>query len=306
VAAAAGVAVIAGLGGFAQALLQAAVVPDPDLLVRMGVAALGAGAGIAVPVGVLAGVATGARRMREEGAVLALSAAGAGPAAILPAVVVVAAIGAGAWAGVGHFGEPAARAGLREARVAAAARVRPLEGRTLRVGPWAVAVDGGVLHFAGDEWIGTATSWALSPAQAGVVAVLGGVEARSADARVRMATLEVPLPVSHGGKVSPAERTTPDLARQIAVSAELGRDRYERWILWKRTLLPACLLPLAAAAAALGLGRLPIVAAVGAIAGTWWGVVRVCDQSIGALGPAGAAAVVLGMALAWAGAAWRR
>lgn len=298
---------VGGLGGFAQALLTASVVPDGDLLLRMGAAAVGASAGLALPIGALAGIAGGLRRLADDGAWLGLRCAGLGGRALVAPVGVLLAAAAGVWLGVTHVGEPAARAAMREARVTAAVRVRPEEGRALRVGGWTVAVEDGVLHFAGGDIVGLAHAWALSPAETGVIVHLDDGTLRTPTSTVQFGAIDAPLSLGDDRKVHPSERSSPDLARQVAVSAALGRDAYERWILWKRTLLPFCLVPIGLAAVPLALGRRSAVAViVGAQVFSLWGLVRLADQGIGALGPVGAAAIVGGAALVWPVATWSR
>ncbi|MDP2314925.1 MAG: hypothetical protein Q8P41_18645 [Pseudomonadota bacterium] len=301
--------IVVAMGGLGQALLTSAVVPDLDLLARMAGGAAGLGASLALPLGALGGVAAGLRRLAEERAWLGLRALGVGGLATAGPVAVFLAGVAGAWLVVTHAVEPASRTGLREARIAAAVRVVPVEGRVVRLGGWSATVDGGVLHFAGDEWLGRARGWAIEPASTGVVVRLEDGELRSADGgtRARFETLAMPVALAGtAGKVHASERTTPDLRRQLAVSAALGRDAYERWILWKRTLLPLCLVPLGLAAVPLALhGRRPLVGIVGAQVVTLWGVVRLCDQAIDAVGLPGAAAITVLAALAWVGLAWR-
>jgi lipopolysaccharide export LptBFGC system permease protein LptF len=303
--------IVAALGGLGQALLLSAVVPDLDLLGRMALASVGTALGLALPVGGLAGVAGGMRRLRDEGAWLGLRSLGvSGFAVAVPTAAFLLCVTL-LWLGISHVAEPEARAALREARVDAAVRVVPVEGRTVRVGTWAAAVEGGVLHFAGGEWLGTARSWAVRPGLTGVVVHLADGELRAADGavRARFTTLDMPVALAGtAGKVHVSERTTPELLRQIAVSAALGRDAYERWILWKRTLLPVCLLPIGLAAVPLGLvrrRRWPLVVVVGAQVLTLWGVVRVADQWVGSFGVGGAAGVTLGAAVVWLVAAWR-
>ncbi len=300
--------IVVAIGGLGQAVLTSAVVPDLDLLGRMALGAGGAAAGLAVPLGALAGVAAGARRLSEEGAWLGLRSLGVGGRALAGPVAVVLVAATAAWLGVTHWAEPAARALVRDARVAAAVRVSPAEGRTVHIGSWAAAVDDGVLHFAGGDWIGRAQAWAIRPALTGVVVELRDGELRSADGgtRARFVSLDMPVALAGtAGKVHASERTTPDLRRQVALSATLGRDAYERWILWKRTLLPLCLVPLGLAALPLGLGRRwPVPGIVAAQALTLWGVVRVADQSVQAQGPTVAAFTTFAVAAAWLVGVW--
>ncbi|MES2640276.1 MAG: hypothetical protein V4850_12355 [Myxococcota bacterium] len=301
--------IVVAVGGLGQALLTSAVVPDPDLLLRMGAGALGVGAAVAVPLGALGGVAAGLGGMAEERAWLGLRTLGVGGRAVAAPIALFLVVVMATWLAITHAVEPGARAWIRDARIAAAVRVVPVEGRVVQLGGWAAAVEGGVLHFAGGEWLGFARTWEIRPALTGVVVALGSGEVRSTDglSRARFATLEMPVPMTGtAGKVHAAERTTPDLRRQLTVSAALGRDAYERWILWKRTLLPLCLLPLGLATVPLALDRRwPVLAIVGAQVVTLWGVVRVADQWVGAVGLPGAAAATFAVALAWCVLAWR-
>lgn len=298
--------VLLGIGTLAQALLQSAVVPDPDLLLRMAAASIGIAAPLAVLVGAIAGAAAGGRALRDDGAVLAISSLGVSPWR-LHAV----AAGFGAAAAIGllvsnHVAEPLARATFRDAKVQAAVRVDPVEGRTLQLGTWAVAVEGGRLHFAGDGGIGSAERWVLEPARAGLVARLAGVVVRAPDRAWTAAADALVLPVvlpGTSGKVHVTERLTPDLVSQLR--AHPG-DRYEEWILWKRSVLPAALVLMVLGAFGFGVGRrLPVPGAVGIAAIGLWAVVRVCDQAIGGLGVSTATAIVMAVAGIWATAGTR-
>ncbi len=301
--------IVVALGGLGQALLTSAVVPDLDLLARMGAGALGVGASLAVPLGALGGVAAGLRRLAEERAWLGLRSLGVGGRTTAMPIALFLLAAAGAWLGITHTIEPGARAMVRDARIAAAVRVVPVEGRVVRLGGWTAAVEGGVLHFAGADWLGRAHAWGIRPALTGVVVDLVDGEVWSADGltRARFATLAMPVPLAgSAGKVHASERATPDLRRQLAVSAALGRDTYERWILWKRTLLPLCMVLLGLAAVPLSLARRwPLVGIVGAQTVSLWGVVRVADQWVGTLGLVGAAVVTFAAALAWLLVTWR-
>lgn len=290
-----------GIGTVAQALLQSAVVPDPDLLARMAAASIGIAAPLAVLVGAIAGAAAGGRALADDGAVLAAATFGVSPWRMHGVAGVFGAGAAALLLAANHLAEPLARATFRDARVQAAVRVDPVEGRTLQLGDWAVAVEAGRLHFAGRGGIGSAERWALEPARAGLVARLDRVVVRAPDRAWMAAADRLVVPVvlpGTSGKVHVTERLTPDLAAQLR---EHPGDRYEEWILWKRTVLPAALLPLVVGAFGLGAGRrLPVPGVVGIAAVGVWALVRVCDQAIGGLGVQLAAAVVLAAASAWA------
>lgn len=301
---------LVALGGLGQALLTSAVVPDLDLLGRMALASGGAAAGLAVPIGMLGGVLAGTRRLAEEGAWLGLRSLGVGGRSVAAQVGVLACVGAALWLLVGHVVEPGSRRVLREARVAAAARVRPVEGQPVTLGTWTAVVEADRLHFAGGDWIGTARGWETTPAATGVVVHLTDGDLVRADGtgRARFATLDMPIGVAGtSGKIHASERTTADLRRQIAVSAALGRDLYERWILWKRSVLPACLLVLAVGAVPMGLsGRRSVVGLTGGMIVSLWGAVRVADQALVSLGLYGASALVVVSAVCWVAAGWWR
>jgi lipopolysaccharide export LptBFGC system permease protein LptF len=297
------------LGGLGQALLVSAVVPDLDLLARMLAAAAGAGSGLALTAAVLGSVAAGARRLADDGGWVALRAMGAGGRSLLGPVLVLLLVGAGGTLLLAHLGEPAARAALRDARVTAAARIRPVEGRTVRLGDWAATLDGTRLRFAAGEWLGFAERWEIRPALAGVVVALedGEVVGTDGATRARFDTLELPVPLgAAAGRPHISERTTPDLTRSWA-STPRPPGRYERWILWKRTILPLCLPLFALALLPLGLGRRwPPLALAGAQLLSMWAVVRLADAWSRQVGPEGAAALTVGVALAWPAVAWAR
>ena len=310
------VSVLGGLGTFAQAILLSPVMPDLDLCARLAGAATLATFSVAIPVGVLAGLHAGLRRLRDEGSWLALGTFGVSGRALAAPVLLWALVGGGAWALVSHEGEPRARAWLRDLRVDAAVRVRPQFEEAVRLGEWSVATAGDTLVFAGADHVGTATRWRLDPAANAVVATLEDVELRDwrGGGHAHIDRVVMPFGLSSAGaKIHASERTTPDLVHQIALSDTLGRGGYERWLLWKRTILPLCILPLALAALPLSLGArrpsarvAPVAILVGAEVLSVWGVVRVVDQRIESLDLATAAAIVLVVASAWPLLAWSR
>lgn len=295
------------LGTLTQALLQGAVVPDLDLVGRMGLAALGIAAPLATVVGGVTGAAVAGERLRAEGAWLAMRSLGVRPARLAGEAAVLG-LATALLVAVGMHGvEPRARALLRDARVAAIVRVDPVQGRTVRLGSWSVAVDQGRLHFVGSGAVGSAARWRLVPADAGVVAELEEVRVRDPDRAWSAAAATVSLPVrlpGTSGKVHVSERDSPDLAAWLRLHPG---DVYERWILWKRSLIPVAAGAVAVAAMGLCLGRgLAVAGAAGGLAFGLWALIRICDGAIRELGAAGATAVVLGLVGTATLSAWRR
>lgn len=310
------VAVLGGLGTFAQAILLTPVIPDLDLCLRLAGAATLATTSIAIPVGLLAGTYAGLRRLRDQGSWLALGTFGVSGRALSGPVLALALLGAVAWGWASHEAEPRARAWLRDLRVDAAVRVRPQAEQAVRLGDWNVATAGDSLVFAGADHVGTAARWRLDPAANAVVATLEDVDLRDwrGGGGAHIDRVVMPFGLSSAGaKIHASERTTPDLLRQLALSDALGRGDYERWLLWKRTLLPLCLVPLMLAALPLGLGSrklgrrtLPVSALVTVQILSVWGTVRILDQRLAALDLTAAAAIVLTVAAAWPLVAWAR
>lgn len=303
---------LGGLGTFAQAVLTLALIPDPRALVCLGGASILAALGIAVPAAALAGLCAGARRLAEDGAWLGLGTLGVAGRHLLPGTLVWSLAAGLAWGAVTHLVEPRARATLRDGRAEAAAQFAPLPARTLALGPWAVALDGERLRFAGGDWRGSATAWRLDAAKGAVVARLEGVEAVDlAGRRVTATRVEVAIPVDGGGGRHVSELGTAELRARIAASPSAERSTYERWILLKRSLLPALLAGFAPGGLALGLGprrpaatRAPVGLVVGAQALALWGTMRACDQAIAGLGPTLAGSLLAGVALAWTLLPW--
>lgn len=294
------------LAGLGQVLLASSVAPPPGLLLRLLLGVAGSIAPLALAVGALAGVAGGVARLREENALLALAATGLSETkiALLAAVLLIPV--ALAHAGLGHFAEPLARASVRDTRAATAAAITPRANRPVRVGPWWAAVEGAELVFTDGVATGRAARWALSARQGGVFVELEGTELRMASGeRIRAEHVAVPIPIANRGKVHVSERTTPDLVRQLAISASLGRDGLERWLLWKRSLLAALLVPLGVAAAGLARRRAPGLVVGSMLVGAWVAV-RLCDAAIEQMGAPIAAITLMGGAVLLSGWAWRR
>lgn len=303
---------LAGLGTFAQAVLTLALVPDPRALVLLGGASAMAALGIAVPAAALAGLCAGARRLAEDGAWLGLGTLGVAGRHLLPGALAWALLAGLAWGAVTHLVEPRARATLRDGRAEAAARFAPLPARTVALGPYAVALDGERLVFAVGDWRGSAAGWRLDAAEGAVVARLDGVEAVDlAGRRVTATRMAVPIPVGGGGGRHVSELGTAELRARIAASPSAERSTYERWILLKRSLLPALLAGFVPGGLALALGarraaaaRAPLALVVGGQALALWGTMRACDQAIAGLGPALAGSLLAAVALAWALLPW--
>ncbi|MSQ01402.1 MAG: hypothetical protein EXR71_05850 [Myxococcales bacterium] len=295
-----------GLGSLAQALLILSVAPGPALLLRLAAGVFGSVLPVALGVGVVAGVAGGMARLRDERALTALAAMGLAPWRLALFCGLIAVPGAAVQAGLTHFGEPWARALVRDARVEVATSIRPVGAHPVRVGGWWMAEVGESLAFTDGRIAGVAARWALSGRQGGVLAELHGVDlALAGGARLRAESLSLPLALDGRARVHIFERTTPDLLRQLRQSAALARDGYERWTLWKRSLLPLILPALAAAAAGFsqrwGEGRV-----VGALVLGTWVLFRLLDTQLQLVGLVGGAAVVLSGALGTVLWAWRR
>jgi len=80
----------------------------------------------------------------------------------------------------------------------------------------------------------------------------------------------------------------------------------ERMILYKRSTLPLSLPLLAVLGLPLGGRGLRPASAVVAVTLSWWAATRICDQSVGSLGPIWAASLPLiglsiGVIVAWVG-----
>jgi lipopolysaccharide export LptBFGC system permease protein LptF len=298
-----GLLTLAGLG---QALLATSATPPPALLLRLTLAAAGSVASLALGVAALAGAASAAARLAEDRALIGLSTLGVRGSALAPLFVVFALPFAAGQLALHHAGEPLARAALRDARAETVASVRPRDHEAVRLGAWWVARAGDGLAFTDGAMTGVARSASLEPRAGGVLATLGDVELRFADGTAAHTDrAELPVPVAGRGKPHPSERTTPDLQRQIATSATLGRDTYERWLLWKRTLLPAALLALTAAAGGLA-RRWPAGPVTGALLAGAWVLARLLDTAVLTVGVPLASVLFVAPMLALSVGSWRR
>lgn len=300
------VLLLGGLGTFAQIILSASVMPGPLLLGQLALCAFACALPLCLPIASLLGVLSGLRRLQLEGAWLGLrglgysglQAAGATLPLLLPLCLLS--------LGMGHLGEPLARAALRDARVAAAAQWVPIPGQTLHLGPWATALDGGRLHFAGQGIVGAAPEWELIPHLSGIEVILSHGELHAIDgsyaARFQRLTLPVNLPGSQG-KVQVIERGSPELYLHLTSHKT---DLYEWWLLYKRSLLPICTLIQGLAAVPWGLGKRPVPAVAGAMMVSNWVLVRILDQNIRSLDLLPASILLLTCNLLWLLGGWLR
>lgn len=293
------------LGAVGQAVVGASLAPSPILLARLLLGAAGTSVSLAIGLAALAGVAGGVGQLRDDRALLALSALGMGPGRLAAAAVAWSLPFVGAWLLSAHVLEPWARASVRDARVEAAASVVPTDMRTVHVGNWYFAVDAGRLRFTDGTVVGDAGGWSFTAHTGGVLVDLIDTNVVNDTMFVHADQAALPLPISRRGAVHVSERDTPDLIRQIARSAALGRAEYERWLLWKRTVLPLSLAPLAVGAAGYARRSAPGVV-VGAVLLGIWLAVRLLDAEILVLGVEGATVVFSFLCALLAMGGWRR
>jgi len=154
------------------------------------------------------------------------------------------------------------------------------------------------------------------PSQGAVTVELSDVDARSLrdDTHLTAATARVPIPVTlDGARVHVTELDTPALLARWEVHPP---DAYERWIGWKRTVLPLVTLLGGLLVFPFALGpqrpvgpahpaRWPPLALTAATFVGTWAAVRLLDQDVASLGVTVATEVLLGglglaVALAWA------
>lgn len=324
-AATGGVAVVGLLLALGQALTTAAVAPPPLGVLRLALALAPSVLGIALPVGLLFGLAAAARAWREGGDWLALAASGGAARSTLGPVLALGLVVGGLAAGISHGLEPLGRRDVRRTLAMASGELRLQPGRPLAVGDALVLaqqVEGrrlGEVRLAVGDAVVVAHQGALrgegrvALAQGQAAGFEAGAEAGSdpvpgagpaAAWTLDFAQAELRLDVAPP-RVELAERTDAELA-WIAQRLEAeGRDATpQRLALARRWSLPLSLPLLALLAVPLGArGASPgPVATVTVLA--WWAVLRISDQLAPAwgAGPA-AAAPVLALALA-SGAAW--
>lgn len=301
-------------GSLAQ-VLSVIRIPTAHCALLVVAGAVGSTAPLMIEVAMIAGPAAAIAELRLDGSWLGLRSLGArGRDLGVPVLL---------WAGglclaallTSHALEPLARGWLRDARVEAAVGLRLDAGGSAAIGPWALSgqPDGG-LRFAaeadGQQIVGSADTVQVEAARGAVTVRLGAGEARGVRPglpggqaaipeeprwQVRFASLTTALALSGGPRVETVERSTAEL---------LGRalNPYERWILWKRTLLPAVLLPLALLGLPLG-ARLRAGVGVGVLALGFWTLLRLSD-TLARTGPGLASAALLVPCLLGLGIGW--
>lgn len=302
-----------------QTLAQAAVIPGPLGLGAVSLGLLPAVLGVALPAGLLVGSVAVGRRWAEAGDALALATAGLG-ARRLAAPLLLLGVAVGGLQGLlAHGLEPLGRAGARRALAGAADEVALQAGQPLSAGD--LLLHAGAVEGAELSEVFVAAGAVVVSAKAGRVREGGLLELDLGEAvavgrpgeepggwRLGFARASLPLELGRR-RVELIERSTPDLQDLIARTRAAGRDAAaERLALYKRTSLPL-------GAPLLGLLGLPLGArgarpgaVTAATALLWWAAVRVCDQTVGALGPLVASALPLGLLglatlLTWA--TWR-
>lgn len=302
-----------------QTLARSPVEAPTGVVAQVGLLLVPAALELAVPLAVVAGAAVAGSRLSEEGALVALGAAGVPARRLLPPVLALSLAAAGLHATLGHQLAPRGRAAAREllADQLGALRLRPgvpavvgRSGLLLRATDAAPEADGwrGLFVATGDLVAVAERGW-MRPE--GVLVMEAGQirDLRAEDGwTLRFAEAEVPV-LAAAPRVELAERSSPRLRDLVHRMEAAGRDaRYEALTLRKRTTAPLAL-PLLAAFALAGAARTRRPGAL--VAGTmvaWWATLRLGDKSVAALDVFGAAALPLvacgvGAAAAWA--AWR-
>lgn len=299
---------LGSLALFAQALLLTAVVPDPPLVAQLYTGSVGIILGIALTVGTVVGTVVGLRRLADEGAWLGLQSLGVSGLQVLFPLLLPLGLMTLAQLGVAHGLEPWSRQRLREARVAAAGQIRPVEGRPLRLGPWSVVLQGGTLYFAGQNLRGKATSWRMEPEREGLRMHLGEGEISAWDGTMgaHFSSLATSIPLPKIGASPAAEKSTRRLHEELQKKAHPERHQAERWLLWKRSLLPLGTLLLSVGAVPAALGRRPITLIIGSLLLPFWATVRILDATVATQGAAPAALFLLAGCVIFSGISWRK
>ncbi len=316
--ASAGIAGVGALLVVGQTLVLASVLPGPSGLAVVALGLLPAVLGVALPAGLLVGCVAVGRRWAEAGDGVALQASGHGARRLVPPLLLLGVLVGLLQASLSHVVEPWGRAAVRRALDGASGELALVAGQPLYLGGVLIhagAVDGQTLEdlfVAADRVVVSAARGRILPG--GTLELVQGTAATLPDEaggeayRLRFERATLPLDPRRR-RVELIERSWSDLRDLIGrMQASGKRAAAETLALYKRTSLPlgapllALLgLPLGARGARPG----PTAALTALI---WWAVVRLCDQSVDALGPLLAAALplcgaALAVALAWA--RWR-
>lgn len=296
-----------------QALSVSAALPDPVGMLQVFAGFVPGALAAALPVGALIGSAAAGRAWSEGGEADALAVSGLSPRTLLPPVLLLGALLGLGEAALTHHLEPRGRAMVRQALHAAVGELSLRPGQPLALGETLLHARSAGPDGYGDLFVASGDvvlqARAGSVAEAGVLSLRdGGAVSLSEEGGWALAfgsaelALDIPRP-----RTELAERSGASLRGLIARNAEAGRAAsYERLVLLKRSTLPASLPILAALGLPLGLGGTrPAPAAVG-VTLLWWTLTRLCDQAVGDLGPALAAAIPLLVLAAAAAIAWGR
>lgn len=307
-----------GLALFAvQALDRAPVLPgfQGASLVLLGL--LPAVASVGLPVALLFGVVAAAERKAAEGEWLALAAAGIPARRLLPPLLLLGLLAGLLEAGLTHGLEPLGRTLVRLALEGAVAELRLQPGQPAVVGEL-LLLAGGVEGAVMTELF-VASGDTVLVAERGLVKqgrlhlLRGEAETQpvgEAGERWSLSFERANLPLRQGGlRVEAAERGDRALQDLIQKMEDNGRSAdFERMTLYKRSALPLSVPLLALLGLPLGARRArPALVAATAVLG-WWVLMRLADQSVGAVGPLLAAilpALGLGLAAAVGWASWR-
>ena len=309
-----------GLGGtglvllVAQLAIRAPLLPGPSGLIALVAALSPSALALALPVAALIGMSAGSRIWVEGGEWLALSASGWGARRV---AVPVLALGLGLGAGeamLTHWLEPAGRAAAREilGRAPGELRVRP--GQPSQVGDLLLLAEdqrGGELlglFLARGDLVVAAARGRFSD---GARLVLEDGSAKKIDAagegwslQFGRAELAMGAPVR---RLELVERGDAELRELISRMEAAGRGAAaERMSLAKRSVLPLTLPLLCLLGLPLGAWRARSGPAVVGVVLAWWALMRLCDQSVGVMGPLVAAGLPLGGLLLLTLIAWAR
>ena len=274
------------MAGTAQFLHQLPVSPSMAFLfASMG---LGPVLAIVLPLSCLLAVSTASFLLQERGGLAALSHSGVPRHALLSLPVWAGLLLAAPCTALSHWLAPFAQAALHDAILAVEPDIGP--GGTERFGPYtlhAAEKDGEDylgLAVAGPDFVGFAARGRFTDEglelEGGLLRYLPSSSLR-VDFQRASFSLERKESSPH-----PTRLTTGALLQQVERRRTRGLDcSFERKELYKRSTVPASLLPLSVAAFVLGgLGLRPSAVSMG-IAFAFWAAVRFFDAKLVALGP---------------------